>query len=232
MASPFCAWWRGRAEIFAKPSAFISRPTVVSLSEMPNSSQIQCARSASRHRTTSWMAGIGPRSTISARARRRASSSLGLLPGALPSSSPAGPRALKRSTQSRTVCRPTPPTRAASVREPPSRISASARSRRACAASFVPLARSARGGMDRRLPKRRGTLAEAARVGLRRLAARGRRMGHPPSPRRQARSNRRTVAERPDHRPWPDSGTRRRVGQNRARQRHHRDRGAGPDRRA
>ncbi len=39
--------------------------------------------------------------------------------------------------------------------------------------------------MDRRLPKRRGTLAEAAGVGVRRLAPRGRRMGHPPSPRRR-----------------------------------------------
>ena len=48
-----------------------------------------------------------------------------------------------------------------------------------------------------------------------------RRMGHPPSPRRQARSNRRTVTERPNHRPRPDSRTRRRVGQDRARQCHH-----------
>ena len=53
IASSFCAKWRGRAEILRYPSARNSRPTVVSLSEMPNSSQIHCARSASRHRTTS-----------------------------------------------------------------------------------------------------------------------------------------------------------------------------------
>ena len=45
IASSFCAKWRGRAEILRYPSARNSRPTVVSLSEMPNSSQIQCARS-------------------------------------------------------------------------------------------------------------------------------------------------------------------------------------------
>jgi len=80
--------------------------------------------------------------TMSAKARRRASSSLDALPGALPSISPAGPRALKRGTQSRTVRGPTSPIRAASVREPPSLISASARSRRACAASFASLRRA------------------------------------------------------------------------------------------
>jgi hypothetical protein len=42
------------------------------------------------------------------------------VPGALPFSSPGGPSALNASTQSRTVCSPTPPIRAASPRHPPS----------------------------------------------------------------------------------------------------------------
>jgi hypothetical protein len=74
----------------------------------------------SRQRTTPWMAGIGPLSTMRARARRCSSFSFEGLPGALPSISPAGPSALKARTQSRTVCSPTPPIRAASVRVPPS----------------------------------------------------------------------------------------------------------------
>ena len=40
--------------------------------------------------------------------------------GDFPSTSPSGPRALKRSTQSRMICRPTPPIRDASVLLPPS----------------------------------------------------------------------------------------------------------------
>lgn len=40
--------------------------------------------------------------------------------GVLPSSGPSGPRALNRTTQSRTICKPTPPIRAAVVRLPPS----------------------------------------------------------------------------------------------------------------
>ncbi|WP_461550975.1 hypothetical protein [Sinorhizobium meliloti] len=40
--------------------------------------------------------------------------------GALPLINPSGPRALKRTTQSRTICRVTLPSRAASEREPPS----------------------------------------------------------------------------------------------------------------
>jgi hypothetical protein len=85
MANSFCAKWRGRAEILANPSAFNSRPTVVSSGEMPNSSHIQSARSLQRQRTTSWIAGIGPLSTISARAWRWPSLSLGALPGAFAS---------------------------------------------------------------------------------------------------------------------------------------------------
>lgn len=75
---------------------------------------------ASRQRTTPWIAGIGPLSTISTSARRWASLSRDRLPGALPSSRPSGPRALNRTTQSRTICKPTPPIRAAAVRLPPS----------------------------------------------------------------------------------------------------------------
>jgi hypothetical protein len=48
-------------------------------------------------------------------------------PGAVPFKRPSGPSALKRSTQSRTICNPTPPIRAASEREPQSQISASAK---------------------------------------------------------------------------------------------------------
>src|SRR4051812_40177707 len=44
----------------------------------------------------------------------------GLASGALPVARPSGPLALKRSTQPRTVCRPTAPIRAASERDPPS----------------------------------------------------------------------------------------------------------------
>src|SRR4051812_16931155 len=46
--------------------------------------------------------------------------SLQVFPGALPSIRPSWPRALNRTTQSRIVCNPTPPIRAALVREPPS----------------------------------------------------------------------------------------------------------------
>src|SRR5207302_458560 len=65
-------------------------------------------------------AGIGPLSTISSNACRCAWVSSGALPGALPFTRPGGPSALNASTQSRTVCSPTPPIFAASVRDPPS----------------------------------------------------------------------------------------------------------------
>ena len=61
-ANSFCPLWRGRADILRNPSALNSRPTVVS-TEMRNSSNIQCARSFRRQRTTPWIAGIGPLST-------------------------------------------------------------------------------------------------------------------------------------------------------------------------
>ena len=67
-ANSFCPLWRGRADILRNPSALNSRPTVVSSTEMRNSSNIQCARSFRRQRTTPWIAGIGPLSTSRASA--------------------------------------------------------------------------------------------------------------------------------------------------------------------
>ena len=119
-ANSFCPLWRGRADILRNPTALNSRPTVVSSTEMRNSSNIQCARSFRRQRTTPWIAGIGPLSTSRASACRCLSLSLVGLPVALPSIRPSGPLALKRRTQSRTTWSPTVPIRAASVRRPPS----------------------------------------------------------------------------------------------------------------
>ena len=68
-ANSFWAWRRGRAVILVNPIAFNSLLTVGSVSEMRNLSQIHCARSLSRQRTTPWIAGIGPSSTISTSAR-------------------------------------------------------------------------------------------------------------------------------------------------------------------
>ena len=116
----FCPLWRGRADILRNPSALNSRPTVVSSTEMRNSSNIQCARSFRRQRTTPWIAGTGPLSTSRASACRCLSLSLAGLPVALPSIRPSGPLALKRRTQSRTTWSPTVPIRAAAVRRPPS----------------------------------------------------------------------------------------------------------------
>ena len=75
-ANSFCPLWRGRADILRNPSALNSRPTVVSSTEMRNSSNIQCARSFRRQRTTPWIAGIGPLSTSRASACRCLSSSV------------------------------------------------------------------------------------------------------------------------------------------------------------
>ena len=96
-----------RADILRNPSALNSRPTVVSSTEMRNSSNIQCARSFRRQCTTPWIAGIGPLSTSRASACRCLSLSLAGLPVALPSIRPSGPLALKRRTQSRTTWSPT-----------------------------------------------------------------------------------------------------------------------------
>src|SRR5829696_3795009 len=65
-------------------------------------------------------AGVGPLSITAASAARCVSFSRGGCPGALRSASPSGPRALNRSTQSRTICSVTPPILAASVRDAPS----------------------------------------------------------------------------------------------------------------
>lgn len=120
IASSCCAWCRGRAEILRYPRALTARPTVVSFSAMPNSAKIPCARSFSRQRTTPCTAGIGPRSTSAAKAWRWSALSFGAGPGAVRSISPFGPSALNRITPSRMICRPTPPTLAASPRGPPS----------------------------------------------------------------------------------------------------------------
>ncbi len=60
----------------------------------------------------------GPEGLIVSKASRWWVLSLQIFPGALLSVRPSGPWALKRTTQSRTVCSPTPPTRAALVRVP------------------------------------------------------------------------------------------------------------------
>ena len=82
------------------PYTTLFRSTLDSSSEMPNSSNTQCARSLLRQRTTPWIAGIGPLSTIRASAWRCASLSFDGLPVALPSIRPSGPLVLKRNTQS------------------------------------------------------------------------------------------------------------------------------------
>ena len=83
-----CAWWRGRAESLRYPRARSSRLSVCLAMVMRNSSNIHCARSISRQRTTLWIAGIGPFSIIRVIDWRWASLSLEGCPGALPFSSP------------------------------------------------------------------------------------------------------------------------------------------------
>ena len=119
-ASVSWAWWRGRADSLRNPMARNSRLSVCLLIDRRNSSNSHCAKSTRRQRTTPWAAGIGPASTMTANAWRWTALRIDGLPGALPFRSPDGPSALKASTQSRNVCNPTPPTRAASVRERPS----------------------------------------------------------------------------------------------------------------
>src|ERR1700747_252992 len=135
MSSVFWPLWRGRAESLRKPRARISRLSDCLEMDKPNSSHTHCARSISRQRTTPCAAGIGPASTCAARARRCVSLRIGGLPGALRGLSPSGPSALNRITQSRTIWSVTPPIFAASLRLMPSRIEASANSRRTCTAS-------------------------------------------------------------------------------------------------
>ena len=90
-AYSFCPLCRGRAAILQNPMARSSRPTEDSSREMPNSSNIQSAKSLRRQRTTPCTAGIGPCSTIRARARRCSSLSFARWPGALRSISPSAP---------------------------------------------------------------------------------------------------------------------------------------------
>lgn len=99
------------------------------MTENSNSSHIHCARSASRQRTTPCAAGIGPASTITASRVRCSSLRTAARPGALRAASPLGPSALNRGTRSRRICSVTPAAFAASLRLPPSRISATANSR-------------------------------------------------------------------------------------------------------
>jgi hypothetical protein len=103
-------------------------------------------RSPARQRTTPWIAGVGPSSTIRARNALCSSSSLAGAPGEAIFIRPSGPCSLKRITQSRSVWRSIPPVFAASSRDAPSRIAATARSRRACAASFVRFGQTANFG--------------------------------------------------------------------------------------
>jgi hypothetical protein len=76
--------------------------------------------SISRQRTIPSTAGLGPASTIRFKASRCSRFKRGRWPDALPSIRPAGPCALNAATQSRTVCRCTPPISAAALREAPS----------------------------------------------------------------------------------------------------------------
>jgi len=80
-----------------------SRLSVCLAIVMRNSSNIHCAKSISRQRTTPWTAGIGPLSIIRASAWRWPALSLDGCPGDLPFRRPSGPRALKRNTQSRMI---------------------------------------------------------------------------------------------------------------------------------
>src|ERR1700680_3119860 len=102
-ASGVWAWCRGRAESLRYPISFRTRPMVVWQTTIRNSSQIHWTKSTSRQRTTPWTAGIGPSSTIRARARRCSALSKGGWPGAFLSIRPVGPSALNRMTQSRTI---------------------------------------------------------------------------------------------------------------------------------
>src|SRR5277367_3335517 len=105
---------------FSIAQARSSRLRICLVTEMRYSSNTHCARSISLQRTTPWTAGVGPASTIATSARLCSSLSFEGCPVDLPSTRPSGPLKLNRRTQSRMVCSPTPPSRAASAREPPS----------------------------------------------------------------------------------------------------------------
>ena len=78
----------------------------------------RCSWSVRMARTNSSTTGCGATTTSSIACSPPLS--FAPWPGALRSTSPSGPCALKRKTQSRITCRPTAPIRAASVRRPPS----------------------------------------------------------------------------------------------------------------
>ena len=64
MSNSFCPLFCGRAEILLNCSLFNPRPTVGTSRETLNSSHIHDAKSIRRRRTTPWISGIGPSSTI------------------------------------------------------------------------------------------------------------------------------------------------------------------------
>jgi hypothetical protein len=69
-ANSFCPLCFGRTVIRENSSDLSSRLTFVSSRDIRNSSQIHCLKSLRRQRTTSWIAGIGPLSTIADNAWR------------------------------------------------------------------------------------------------------------------------------------------------------------------
>lgn len=145
------------AESLRKPSALAPAPPSPR-SPTPRTPPRAIARGRSSHqRTTPSRQGSGPASTTRANAARCSAVHVAALPGALRSISPDGPSALNRSTQSRTICSPTPPTRTASVRVRPSAITASASSRRTCFAC-----RLSRASRRRSLPLRSARSSIAA----------------------------------------------------------------------
>ena len=96
-------------------------PACFALNMAPGPNNLLSVSNATRYGfRRACTAGIGPLSTAAASACRCASFSRRDGPDALRSIKPSGPAALNRTTQSRTICSPTPPIRAASLREPPS----------------------------------------------------------------------------------------------------------------
>src|SRR5262245_16196011 len=99
------------------PNFFKARLDCVSSdTESGNSSCSRMIRSQARQRTTPWIAGSGPSSTIRAR-KALCVSSLAGVPGEGMLMRPSGPFALNRITQSRSVRRSMPPAFAASSRD-------------------------------------------------------------------------------------------------------------------
>ena len=96
----------------------------------PNVSAMTRLRSTRRQRTTPSRSRSGPASTILANVANCSADRRDFGPSVQLSKRPSGPAALKRCTQSRSVCRSIPPILAASPRSLPSRTAASDKSRR------------------------------------------------------------------------------------------------------